>query len=67
MLLHRLFSLIRSIGRGWTLPPNEPGVVISSRLKALLPVKNPKTVETTGPDPQGKEDENRINREKFGT
>jgi hypothetical protein len=65
MLLHRLLSWIR--GRGSTLSPDEPGAVISTRLKELLPVKNPSTVETARPDPQSEEDENRTKREKFGT
>ena len=57
VLLHRLLSWIR--GRGSTLSPDESGAVISARLKELLPVKNPNTVETARPDPQSEEEENR--------
>jgi len=58
MLLPRLLSWIR--GRGSTRSPDEPGAVISTRLKELLPVKNPNTAETARPDPQSEEDENHL-------
>ena len=67
MFLHRLLSWIRREGRGSTLPQDEPGVVISTRLKELLPVESAKTVETPFTDPPSEDDENRVNREKFGT
>jgi len=67
MFLHRLLSWIRREGRGSSLLQDEPGVVISTLLKELLPVNSPKTVETAFTEPQSEDDEIRVNREKFGT
>jgi hypothetical protein len=67
MFLHRLLSWIRRKSRGSTLPQDEPGVVISTRLKELLPVESPTTGGTTSMDSHNEDDESEMNREKFGT
>jgi hypothetical protein len=67
MFLHRLLSWIRSKSRGPTLPQDEPGVVISTRLKELLPVESPNTGGMTSVDSHNEGDKGEMNREKFGT
>jgi hypothetical protein len=67
MLLQRLLAWIRTKRRGSTQPQDEPGVVISTRLKELLQVKNPKPVETTSTESPDEDDQNQLNRDKFGT
>jgi hypothetical protein len=67
MLLHRLLSWTRSKGRGLPLPQIEPGVVISKRLKELLPVESPTIGGTTSMESHNADDEREMNREKFGT
>ena len=47
MSLQRLLAWIRTKRRGSTQSQDDPGVVISTRLKELLQVKNPEPVETT--------------------
>jgi hypothetical protein len=64
MSLRRLLAWIGTKRRGSTQPQDEPGVVISTRLKELLQVKSPKPVETTEPR---EDDKNQMNRDKFGT
>ena len=67
MFLHGLLSWIRRKSRGSTLPQDEPGVVISRRLKELVPLERPKPVETALTDPQSEEDESRDEPREFGT
>jgi len=67
MSLQRLLTWIRTKRRGSTLPEDEPGVVISTRLKELLQIKGPKPVETTSTESPNEDDENQLNRDKFGT
>jgi len=64
MSLRRLLAWIGTKRRGSTQPQDEPGVVISTRLKELLQVENPKPVETAT---HSEDDENQMNRDKFGT
>ena len=52
MSLQRLLAWIRTKRRGSTQSQDDPGVVISTRLKELLQVKNPKLVETIPRSPQ---------------
>jgi hypothetical protein len=65
MLLHRLLSWIRGKGHGATHPQEEPGVLITARLKELLPNHNPKDVKAVFPE--NEEDKKRIDHERFGT
>ena len=67
MFLHRLFSWLRRKRRGSTLPQDEPGIVISTRMKELVPIESANTVETPFTDPANEDDEIGENREKFGT
>jgi hypothetical protein len=67
MFLHRLLSWIKTRGNVSPQLQDEPGVVLSKRLKELLPVERPKPVETPFTAPQSEEEENRTNCEKFGT
>jgi hypothetical protein len=67
MLLHRLLSWIRGKGHGATHPQEEPGVVITARLKELVPNHNPKDVRAAFPAPENEEDKKHIDRERFGT
>jgi hypothetical protein len=67
MFLQRLLAWIRMKRRGSTQYQDETGVVISTRLKELLQVKNPEPVETTSTESPSEGDENQLNREKFGT
>ena len=67
MLLHRLLSWIRGKGQGATRPQEEPGVVITARLKELVPDHNPKDVRAEFPAPENEEDKKRKDRDKFGT
>ena len=67
MLLQRLLAWIRMKRRGSTQSQDDPGVVISTRLKELLQVKSPKPAETASPEPPIEDDENQMNRDKFGT
>lgn len=68
MFLQRLLAWIRMKRRGSTQSQDDAGVVISTRLKELLPVKNPEPVETTFTEsPNNEDDRNQLNREKFGT
>jgi hypothetical protein len=67
MFLQRLLAWIRMKRRGSTQSQDDPGVVISTRLKELLQVKNPKPVETTSTESPNEDDQNQLNRDKFGT
>ena len=67
MSLRRLLAWIGTKRRGSTQPQDEPGVVISTRLKELLQIKDPKPVETTSTESSNEDDENQLNRDKFGT
>jgi hypothetical protein len=67
MSLHRLLAWIRTKRRGSTQPQDEPGVVISTRLKELRQVKSPKPVESASTEPHREDDQNQMNRDKFGT
>jgi hypothetical protein len=67
MSLHRLLEWIRAKRRGSTQPQDEPGVVISTRLKELLPVKNLKPIETASTQPESEDDKDQMNCDKFGT
>jgi hypothetical protein len=67
MLWHRLLSWIRTKGNVSPQPQDEPGAVISRRLKELVPLERPKPVETAFADPQSEEDENRDESREFGT
>ena len=53
--------------RGSIQYQDDPGVVISTRLKELLQVKNPEPVETTSTESPNEDDQNQMNRDKFGT
>jgi hypothetical protein len=67
MLLQRLLAWVRIKRRGSTQSQDEPGIVISTRLKELLQVKNPEPVETTSTKSPNEDDQNQLNRDKFGT
>ena len=67
MFMHRLLSWIRTTGNVSPEPQDEPGIIISRRLKELVPVERPKPVETVLTESPSEEEENRTNREKFGT
>jgi len=67
MSLRRLLAWIGTKRHGSTQPQDEPGVVISTRLKELLQVESPKPVETATLEPHSEDDENQMNRDKFGT
>jgi len=66
MSLQRLLAWIKTKRRASTQSPDEPGVVIYTRLKELLQVKNPEPVETTSESPY-ENDQDQLNRDKFGT
>ena len=53
--------------RGSTQSQDDPGVLISTRLKELLQVKHPEPVETTSTESPNEDDQNQLNRDKFGT
>ena len=42
-------------------------MVISKRLKELLDVENPKAIETDSTQPEIEDDQDPMNRDKFGT
>ena len=67
MSLHGLLAWIRARRGSSTKPPAEPGVVISKRLKELLDVENPKPIETDSTQPEIEDDQDPMNRDKFGT
>ncbi len=67
MSLQRLLAWIRTKRRGSTQSQDDPGVVISARLKELLQVKNPEPVETTSTESPNEDDQDQLNRDKFGT
>jgi len=67
MSLQRLVAWIRTKRRSWTQSQAEPGVVISTRLKELLQVRNPEPVETTSKKSLNKDDQDQLKRHKFGT
>ena len=67
MSLQRLLAWIRTKRRGSPQSQDDSGVVISTRLKELLQVKNPKLVEINSTESQGEDDQNHLNRDKFGT
>jgi len=67
MFLQRLFAWIRTKRRGSTQSQDDLGVVISTRLKQLLPVKDPKPVDTASTQPPSKDSQNEKNRDRFGT
>ncbi len=67
MSMQRLLAWIRMKRRGSTQCQDEPGVVISVRLKELLQVKNPEPVETTSTESPNEDDQDQLNRDKFGT
>ena len=67
MSLRRLLAWIGTKRRGSTTPQDEPGVVISTRLKELLQVESPKPVGTATLESPSEDDENQMNRDKFGT
>ena len=67
MSLQRLLAWIKKKRRGSTQSQDESGVVISTRLKELLQVKNLEPVETTFTESSNEDDQTQLNREKFGT
>ena len=67
MSLQRLLAWIRTKRRGSIQSEDEPGVVISKRLKELLQVKSLKLVETNSTESHSEDDQNHLNRDKFGT
>ena len=67
MSLQRLLAWIRTKRRGSPQSQDDTGVVISTRLKELLQVKNPHPVEATSTESPNEDDQNRLNRDKFGT
>jgi hypothetical protein len=67
MSLHGLPAWIRAKRRGLTHPQADQGIMISKRLKELLDVTNSKPVETASTQPQSEDDQNKTNRDKFGT
>ena len=67
MFLQRLLAWMRMKRRGSTQSQDDPGVVISTRLRELLQVKNPEPVETTSTESPNEDDQNQLNRDKFGT
>ena len=67
MSLQRLLAWIRTKRRGSPQSQDDSGVVISTRLKELLQVKNPKLVETDSTESHSEDDQNHLNRDKFGT
>jgi hypothetical protein len=67
MFLRRLLAWIRMERRGSTQSQDDPGVVISTRLKELLQVKHPEPVETTSTESPNEDEQNQLNRDKFGT
>jgi len=64
MFLQWLLAWIRTKRRGSTQSQDDLGVVISTRLKQLLPVKDPKPAPT---QPPSKDSQNEKNRDRFGT
>ncbi len=67
MFLQRLLAWIRTKRRGSTQSQDDSGVVISTRLKELLQVKNPEPDKTTSTESSNEDQETQLNREKFGT
>ena len=67
MSLQRLLAWIRTKRRGSTQSQDDTGVVISTRLKELLQVKNPHPVEATSTESHNEDDQNQLNRDTFGT
>jgi hypothetical protein len=64
MSLHGLLTWIRVKRRGSTQPQDEPGVVISTRLKELLQIKKPNPVEIASMQCQSEDNQNEMNRDK---
>ncbi len=67
MSLQRLLAWIRTKRRGSTQSQDESGVVISARLRELLQVKDPGPVKTISTEFPIDDDQDRLNRGKFGT
>jgi len=67
MSLHRLVSWIRTKRHGSTQSEDDTGVVISTRLKELLHVKDHHPTEETSTEFPNEDDQNQLNRDKFGT
>ena len=67
MSLYRLLAWIRAKRRGSPHPQDEAGVVISTRLKELLQVKDPKSVETASTQTHSEDNQGEVNRDRFGT
>jgi len=67
MSLQRLLAWIKTKRRGSTQSQDDSGVVISTRLKELLQVKNPEPDKTTSTESSNEDQETQLNREKFGT
>lgn len=67
MSFQRLLSWMRRKGHGSTLPVDEPGVIISKRLKELLPAKSRETVEIAFGERRNENDESGMEPKKFGT
>jgi hypothetical protein len=67
MLLQRFLVWIKMRHRGATQSQDDPGFVISTRLKELLQAKNPESIETTSTVSPNEDDQNQLNRDKFGT
>ena len=67
MSLQRLLAWIRTKRRGSTQPQDDPGVVISTRLKELLQVKRPGQGETISAGTPSEDHQTQLKRDKFGT
>jgi hypothetical protein len=67
MSLQRLLAWIRRKHVGSSQLRDESGVVISTRLKELLQDETPKPVKITSTESPNEDDQNQLNRDKFGT